>query len=44
MKETVRLDAQQAPQRQLDRRKQQVADALASEEKARAINMAAFRP
>ena len=44
MKEGVRLDAQQAPQRELDRRKKQVADALASEEKARAVNKAAFRP
>jgi hypothetical protein len=44
MKEAVRLDAQQAPQRELDRRKKAVADALASEEKARAINKAAFRP
>lgn len=44
MKEAVRLDVQQAPQREVDRRKKEAADVLASEEKARAINKAAFRP
>lgn len=44
IKEAVRLDAQEAPQRELDRRKKDAADARVASQKARAINKAAFRP
>ncbi len=44
MKEAVRLDAQEAPQRELDQRKKNVADARVAAQKARVINKAAFRP
>jgi hypothetical protein len=44
MKEAIRLDAQEAPKRELDQRKKEAADALASREKARAANKAAFKP
>ena len=44
IKEALRLDAQQAPQRELDRRTKELADARVAEEKARAKNKAAFRP
>jgi len=42
--EAVRLDTQEAPQRELDSRKKEVADARVASEKARVINKAAFRP
>jgi hypothetical protein len=38
------LSGQEAPQREVDRQKKEVADALVSREKARATNKAAFRP
>jgi hypothetical protein len=42
--EAVRLDAQEAPQRELDTRKKEVADARSASDKARVVNKAAFRP
>ena len=42
--EAIRLDAQEAPQRELDQRKKTDAEALISGEKARRTNKAAFRP
>lgn len=42
--EAHRLDALDAPQRELDRRTQATAAAAAASEKARAVNKAAFRP
>lgn len=42
--EALRLDAQEAPQREADRRVREVADTAAADEKARAVNKAAFRP
>jgi hypothetical protein len=42
--EAVRLDAQEAPQRELDTRKKEVADARSASDKARIVNKAAFRP
>jgi len=42
--QSVRLDAREAPQRELARQKQEEADARASQEKARATNKAGFRP
>ena len=42
--EAVRLEAQEAPQRELDTRKKEVADARSANEKARIVNKAAFRP
>jgi hypothetical protein len=44
IKEALRLDAQEAPQRELDRRQKNIADAAASGQKARVINKAAFHP
>jgi hypothetical protein len=44
IKEAQRLDAREAPQRELERNKQAVADARVADEKARAANKAAFRP
>jgi hypothetical protein len=44
MKEAIRLDAREAPKRELDQRKKEAADALASRDKARAANKAAFKP
>jgi hypothetical protein len=44
IKEALRLDVQQAPQREVDRRTKELADARISDEKARAKNKAAFRP
>lgn len=44
IKEAVRLDAQEAPQRELDQRKKDTADALAAGQKARVVNKPAFRP
>ena len=42
--EAYRLDAIDAPQRELDRRVQTTADAAAAQEKARTANKSAFRP
>lgn len=42
--EARRLDALDAPQRELDRRSQATAEAATAGEKARAVNKAAFRP
>jgi hypothetical protein len=42
--EAVRLDKQEAPQRELDRQKQQEADAVVAQEKARVANKPRFRP
>ena len=44
VKEAVRLDTKEAPQRELTRRQKEVADAVVSKEKARVTNKAAFRP
>jgi hypothetical protein len=44
IKEAGRLDAKEAPQRELDQRIKQTADARVASEKARAANKAAFRP
>jgi hypothetical protein len=44
IKEALRLDKLEAPQRELDRRQKNIADAAASGQKARVINKAAFRP
>ena len=43
-KAAARLDTQEAPQRELTQRRKDVADARAAQEKARAVNKAAFRP
>jgi hypothetical protein len=43
IKEAGRLDAKEAPQRELDQRNKQAADARAVSEKARVMNKAAFR-
>jgi hypothetical protein len=42
--EALRLDRQEAPQRELDQRKQDVADAHVASQKARVVNRPAFRP
>jgi hypothetical protein len=42
--EARRLDTEEAPQRRLDERKREVADALAASQKARVVNKPAFRP
>ena len=44
LKEALRLDTQEAPQRERDQRTKQVADARVASEKARVVNKAAFRP
>jgi hypothetical protein len=44
IKEGVRLDAIEAPQRDADRRKQEIVDDNAARSKARETNKAAFRP
>jgi hypothetical protein len=43
-KEAVRLDTREAPQREMDQRKKEVADTRVAQEKARATNKLAFRP
>jgi hypothetical protein len=43
-KEALRLDADEAPQREVAGRAKALADARVTEEKARAINKAAFKP
>jgi hypothetical protein len=42
--EAVRLDAQEAPQREIDRQKKETDDDLAAHEKAKTENKAGFRP
>lgn len=44
IKEALRVDARDAPQREVDQRKKELADALVSRDKARTLNKAAFRP
>ncbi len=44
IKQALRLDMQEAPQRERDQRKKEVADALEASQKARVVNKAAFRP
>jgi hypothetical protein len=44
IREAGRLDAIEAPRRELEERKKEVADAAGAREKARAANKAAFRP
>lgn len=44
IKESVRLDAQEAPQRELDRREKNITDARVATQKVRVVNKAAFRP
>jgi hypothetical protein len=43
-REAIRLDAAEAPQRELDERKKEAAEASAAREQTRATNKAAFRP
>jgi hypothetical protein len=44
IEEALRLDAQAAPQRELDQRQKEVADAAVASSKARVVNKVAFRP
>lgn len=44
IREAIRLDTLEAPQRELEKRKQDVAEASATRDKTRATNKAAFRP
>jgi len=44
IREAVRLDTLEAPQRELEKRKQDAADATATRDKTRETNKAAFRP
>jgi hypothetical protein len=44
IREALRLDALEAPQRELEERKKEVADASAARDKTRSTNKAAFRP
>jgi hypothetical protein len=44
IKEALRLDTQEAPQRELDQHKKEVADASVAGQKARVLNKPAFRP
>lgn len=44
MQEAIRLDAIEAPRRELDQRKKEVADASTARDKTRTTNKAAFRP
>jgi hypothetical protein len=44
IKEALRLDTQEAPQRERDQRTKEVADARVASEKARVVNKAAFKP
>jgi hypothetical protein len=44
IREALRLDALEAPRRELEERKKEVADASAARDKARSTNKAAFRP
>jgi hypothetical protein len=42
--ESIRLDEQEAPQREIDRQKKQAGEALVAQEKARGVNKPNFRP
>ena len=44
IREAIRLDAIEAPRRELEQRKKEAADATAAREKTRTTNKAAFRP
>jgi hypothetical protein len=44
IREAGKLDATEAPRRELEQRKKEVADATAARDKTRAANKAAFRP
>jgi len=44
IREAIRLDALEAPQREMEKRKQELADASAARDKTRATNKAAFQP
>lgn len=44
IREAIRLDALEAPQREMEKHKQDVAEATATRDKTRATNKAAFRP
>jgi hypothetical protein len=44
IKQALRLEMQEAPQRERDQRKKEVADAREASQKARVVNKAAFRP
>lgn len=44
IKESLRLDTEEAPQREMDQRTREAADARAASQKARVFNKAAFRP
>ena len=44
IKDALRLEKQEAPQRELDQRRQEAADAGIASRKARVVNKAAFRP
>jgi hypothetical protein len=44
IRESIRLDALEAPRREMEKRKQEVTDATATRDKTRATNKAAFRP
>jgi hypothetical protein len=44
IREAIRLDSLEAPQRELEKRKQDLAEAIATRDKTRATNKAAFRP
>jgi hypothetical protein len=44
IREALRLDAREAPQREMDQRKKAMADARTAQEKARVVNKAAFKP
>lgn len=43
-REAIRLDALEAPQREMEKRKQEIAEATAARDKTRVTNKAAFRP
>jgi hypothetical protein len=42
--EAIRLDEQEAPQREIERQKKQDVEDRAAQEKARLVNKVAFRP
>jgi hypothetical protein len=42
--ESVRLDAIEAPQREIARERQEAADAHTAEDKAKQVNLPAFKP
>jgi len=44
IREAVKLDAFEAPQREMEKRKQEIAEASAARDKTRVTNKAAFRP